>query len=95
MRVLGGLIAIAIAIWFYRTAESKGANPLQWAIAGVVFYYVPMGLWTWFVMPKMMSPHPTSAGTPWFSLMLPTLVGLGVVFLLYRFVLLRVNTREE
>ncbi|HLF98773.1 MAG TPA: hypothetical protein VI457_16660 [Methylococcaceae bacterium] len=95
MRVLGGLIAIAIAVWFYRTAETKGANPIQWAIAGVIFYYVPMGLWTWLVMPKMLSPHPTSAGTPWFSLMLPTLVGLGAAFLLRQFVLLKLKPKAE
>jgi hypothetical protein len=41
----------------------------------------------------MMNPYPTSEGTPWFSLMLPTFVGVGAAFLLRQFVLLKLKTK--
>lgn len=89
MRILGGLIAIAIAIWFYRTADAKGQDPFPWAVAGVIFYYLPMGLWTWLVNPKIRMPHPTSEGPSLWLMLAPTLVGLAVSIALRQFVLLK------
>lgn len=95
MRIIGGVIAILIAIWFYRTAESKGVEPFPWAIAGTIFYYLPMGLWTWIVGPMLRNPHPTSAGTPFLVLLAPTVVGVGVAALLNMFVLMKVKPQKD
>lgn len=45
MGVIGGLLAIGLAVWYYRTAEAKGGPAVQWAIAGVMVFYVPNFLW--------------------------------------------------
>lgn len=95
MRIVGGIIAILIAIWFYKTAESKGADPFPWAIAGTIFYYLPMGLWTWVVNPMIKNPHVTSEGTSIIARVAPTLVGIVVVVLLRQFVLLKVKSPQS
>lgn len=59
--MLGGIIAVLIAIWFYRSALSMGENPWVWAINGVIVYYLIVMLWTFLVarplMPKAHSQH--------------------------------------
>ncbi|BBL72436.1 hypothetical protein [Methylogaea oryzae] len=95
MRILGGIIAILVAIWFYRTAESKGAEPFSWAIAGTIFYYLPMGLWTYVVNPMIKNPHITSEGSSIIARLAPTLVGVVVVVLLRQFVLLKVKSGQS
>ncbi len=53
--MLGGIIAIAVAVWFYRTAESIGnPTPLQWGVIGVVVYYVILAAWTVFANTPLM-----------------------------------------
>jgi len=48
--MIGGLIAVAIAIWFYHTAvKINDPNPYKWAINGVAAYYVVVFLW-WFLL---------------------------------------------
>lgn len=95
MRVVGGIIAILVAIWFYRTAESKGAEPFSWAVAGTIFYYLPMGLWTWIVNPMIRNPYVTSEGSSLIVHLGPTLAGIVTVVLLRQFVLLKVIPRQR
>jgi len=45
MGVIGGLITIGLAVWFYRTAAAKGGPALQWGIAGALVFFVPKILW--------------------------------------------------
>lgn len=53
--MIGGLIAVAIAIWFYRTALAiNEPKPVLWVIYGVVAYYLIVGIW-WFLVVKPMS----------------------------------------
>lgn len=48
--MIGGLIAVAIAIWFYRTAlQLNDPKVFQWAINGVVAYYLVVFIW-WFLV---------------------------------------------
>ncbi len=60
--MLGGIIAIAVAVWFYRTAESIGnPTPLQWGVIGVAVYYGVLAAWTVFAnTPFMEEFHHTS-----------------------------------
>jgi len=61
--MLGGVISIAIAIWFYKTAESKGAPTFQWAFVGFVTYYLPNLIWTfWVAKPYVLKLHAQNAG---------------------------------
>lgn len=60
--MLGGLVAVVIAFWFYRTADSKGAPAMHWAVAGLIAYYVPNFIWSlWVAKPILQTLHAQSA----------------------------------
>jgi len=44
--MIGGLIAIAVAVWFFNTAQKiPDKDPVQWGAIGVAVYYVVVALW--------------------------------------------------
>jgi len=47
--MLGGVVAVAIAIWYYRSAEGRGLPAIPWGVAGLVAYYVPNFIWSLMV----------------------------------------------
>lgn len=49
--VIGSVAAIVITVWFYHTASNSGRNPLQWAIAGFMIYFIVSLSWTYMVNP--------------------------------------------
>lgn len=51
--MVGGIAAILIAIWFYRSALAAGKSPLPWVFVGFVSYYLPALLWTMWVTPDL------------------------------------------
>ena len=51
--MVGGVAAILIAIWFYRSALAAGKSPLPWVFVGFVSYYLPALLWTLWVTPGL------------------------------------------
>lgn len=60
--MLGGLIAVAIAIWFYTSAQSRGAPGVHWGFAGLISYYVPNFIWSLLVAkPWLASLHNQAA----------------------------------
>lgn len=95
MRIIGGIIAILIAVWFYRSAESKGVEPFPWAFAGAIFYYIPMGLWTFIINPLLKNPHVTSSGPSMLAGLGPTMAGVVVAVLVHQFVLLKVKPQKD
>lgn len=45
--MIGGLVAIAIAVWFFTSAQKlPGRDPIQWGAVGVVVYYLTVALWS-------------------------------------------------
>lgn len=53
--MIGGLVTVAIAIWFYRTAiEIRDPKPFLWAFNSVAAYYVIVFLW-WLLVLKPVS----------------------------------------
>lgn len=64
--MIGGIVALLIAVWFYNTASRAGKNPLQWMIAGIIAYYGTMLVWTyWIVSPllgRFFDRHSLTAG---------------------------------
>lgn len=60
--MFGGVVAILIALWFYRTAEARGLPTFQWAFAGVISYYIPNFIWSLLVAkPWIASLHAQNA----------------------------------
>ncbi len=51
--MFGSIIAVLVAVWFYFTAKKKGRQPVSWAIAGLVIFYMVELVWTWFVTPSL------------------------------------------
>lgn len=49
--IIGSIAAIFVLVWFYNTAEQYGRNPLHWAIAGVLVYFIVALLWTFAINP--------------------------------------------
>jgi len=48
--MIGALAILAIAAWFYRTAERHALPPLAWCVAGVIVYYGGFASWMYLVM---------------------------------------------
>jgi hypothetical protein len=87
--MIGGIVAIAIAYWFYRTAEARSLPNFQWAAAGAIAYYVPNFIWSLAVAkPWADSYHPANAvGVAGMINFSSIFVGLAVAYLVYRFAL--------
>ncbi len=51
--MLGSVAAIALAIWFYTSAQSIGKNPVKWAGIGLLAYFISAALWTFLVTPPL------------------------------------------
>lgn len=49
--IIGSISAVLILVWFYHSAEGFNRNPVHWAIAGFVVYFIVALLWTYFVNP--------------------------------------------
>lgn len=37
--MVGGVVAVLIAVWFYHTAMKLNLNPLQWIVGALIVYY--------------------------------------------------------
>ena len=71
------LFAIVVIVWFYKTAENKGKNKIQWPVIGLVGYYIFVGL-TYFLVSKPLLDFYLNQAK-WLSLTLghlPALVGI-------------------
>lgn len=87
--MLGGIVAVLIAYWFYRSAMERGLPNFQWAFAGLVAYYVPNFIWSLLVAkPWMASLHAKNAtfmaGVIGHS---SILVGVACAYLVHKFFL--------
>lgn len=51
--MLGVIVAIAICVWFYRTAPRSGRPQVFWAISGAVVYFLAALLWSLIVTPEI------------------------------------------
>lgn len=89
--MLGGIIAIVIAIWFYRSAERRGLPPIPWGVAGVVAYYVPNFIWSLMVAKPWLTVLHAQNAAVMSSIVGHSSILVGAVFavLVHRFALLR------
>jgi hypothetical protein len=79
---LARFAAIAVLVWFYMTAKEKGEPPINWAITGLIGYWI-----TWWAvkltavsaLSGMVAKNPT--GT-FLVYQLPALCAIGAAFLI-------------
>lgn len=84
--MIGGLVAVAIAIWFYRTAIGiHDSKPFLWAFNGVAAYYVVVFLW-WFLVLKPVSGAFHHKSQFSVLILLTELAGYGLAVLVVWFV---------
>lgn len=51
--MIGSIVAAFVAVWFYMTAKRSGRQPISWAVAGILMYYIIALLWTNLVTPPI------------------------------------------
>ncbi len=51
--MLSSIVAALIAVWYYFSAKKTGRDPINWAIAGLVIYFIVALSWTWFITPSI------------------------------------------
>ena len=51
--MLGGIIAILIGVWFYQTAQADQKQPVSWAIAGILVYFIGALFWSYAITPMI------------------------------------------
>jgi len=79
---LAKFAGIAVLVWFYLSAKEKGASPINWAITGLVGYWI-----TWWAVKLtvvsallgVVAKNPT--GT-FLLLQIPALCAIGAAFLI-------------
>jgi len=49
--IIGSVAAILVIVWFYNTAN--GRNPVHWAMAGFLVYFIVSLLWTVAINPSI------------------------------------------
>jgi len=79
--MLAKIFAIAVAIWFYQTAQKIGEKPLYWAVIGVIGFWL-----TAFIVHYVVTvPLLTVFKTGFVSVavrQLPALVGFAATYLI-------------
>ncbi|MGZ5059175.1 MAG: hypothetical protein ACXWAA_12110 [Methylobacter sp.] len=79
---LAKFAGIAVLVWFYLSAKEKGASPINWAIIGLIGYWI-----TWWAVKLtvvsallgIVAKNPT--GT-FLLLQIPALCAIGAAFLI-------------
>jgi hypothetical protein len=89
--MFGGLIAIGIAFWFYRSAESRDLPGIHWAIAGAIAFYVPNFIWSLMIAKPMINQLHAQNANGMASLLgfSSVFVGAAIAGLVYYLVLRR------
>lgn len=89
--MLGGIVALIIAIWFYRSAERRGLPSVPWAVAGTIAYYVPNFIWSLVVAKPWLNALHAQDAAAMSSLVGHSSIFVGLIFavLARQFALLR------
>ncbi len=81
MAFIAILAAIAVVVWFYKTAISVGQGGVKWAAVGVVGYWIAWWIVKLTVVSSLSGLATKGAFIGFIILLLPTLAGLATVFL--------------
>ncbi len=91
---LARFAAIPVLVWFYMTAKEKGEPPINWAITGLIGYWI-----TWWMvkltvvsaLSGMVAKNPT--GT-FLLVQVPALCAIGASFLIRKKLLANAAEKE-
>lgn len=87
--MIGGLVAILIAYFYYQGAETRQLPGFQWAFGGALVFYVPNFIWSLAIAKPMMNQLHAQNATGLASLLgfSSVLIGALVAGLVYWLVL--------
>lgn len=51
--IIGSIVSIFILVWFYHSASGYERNPVHWAMAGVLVYFIVALSWTFMINPSI------------------------------------------
>lgn len=89
--MIGALAILAIAAWFYLTAERRQLPALAWCVAGVIVYYGGFAFWMYLVLSPILGERFRNHGL-WLGLgmdLSAVLVGVLFAALFRAFVMLK------
>jgi hypothetical protein len=79
---LAKFAGIAVLIWFYLSAKEKGASPINWAITGVIGYWITWWAVKLTVVNAFSGVVAKSATGTFLLLQIPALCAIGAAFLI-------------
>jgi hypothetical protein len=87
--MLAKIAAVIVLVWFYRTAVKIGENGIQWAVIGVIGFFLAAFI-THFGIVDPISKSVLGQKTPaGLITQLPAFVGIGVAYLIRKIYLLK------
>ncbi len=88
--MLGTIVAIAIAYWFYKSAEHANKNPLKTGAVGFLAFLIPGIVWTLAVTPGLRDAVQHNPGAlsvilaKYAYIMVGALCAVGIKFLYFK-----------
>ncbi|CAI8876577.1 hypothetical protein [Methylocaldum szegediense] len=52
--MIGGVVAVLICVWFYRTAIRLNLNVVQWIVGALIVYYGIKAIWMYGILKPLM-----------------------------------------
>lgn len=92
---LARFAAIAVLVWFYMTAKEKGESPINWAVTGLIGYWITWWVVKLAVVPILMgmvAKNPTGA---FFVYQIPALCAIGAAFFIRKKMLANVAEKID
>ncbi len=89
--IVSVLAVVLSALWYYRTAESKGQPAIAWALAGAMIYYGGFLIWMHGILKLLLGGYFQAHGL-WIGIGMDvsaTVFGLLMVFAFRQIVLIR------
>lgn len=79
---LARFAAIAVLVWFYMTAKEKGEPPINWAIIGLIGYWIAWWAVKLTVVNALSGMVAKSATGTFLLVQVPALCAIGAAFLI-------------
>jgi len=79
---LAKFAAVAVLVWFYMTAKEKGEPPINWAITGLIGYWITWWAVKLTVVSSLLGVVAKNPTGTFLLLQIPALCAIGASFLI-------------
>ncbi|MGZ5027257.1 MAG: hypothetical protein ACXWE9_08015 [Methylobacter sp.] len=91
---LARFAAIAVLVWFYMTAKEKGESPINWAITGLIGYWIAWWAVKLTVVSAFSGMVAKSATGTFLLVQIPALCAIGAAVLIRKKLLADAENKE-